>query len=484
MEYHDEQGSQSLDCQDASVTTKVITEKGRQFDSSIEALLDALHDQYVTPTQHASVDKSRSRSNRRVSFGDTRRPLFKMGITPRGKDHTVRFKRHRNCRASQTDHGEEAYEKSENAIVHVSRSLANAIARRIHTQVMGDVLERMTSKQECKKLVQRVEKLEQEPMDSEHDKTIDHERTEEHIRDLQTRLNQHNEDVKQSREHQGEYKRLAGQLKELGSAMERPDNDIMQLKDTMKRGMASTHGDHKRLQRQMEDDQRAQERFALQVGQGTESIHHDQQQLQQKHVAMESKVRGLEQLVQQANTASEEAHKSGQALTKRVDQMGREIYETQVRILTQQLGEERKLWDIKFGRLEEWLTAADKQQREQTSHDSARIDQFSNWILRVDHKTDLPTLAVGHMPQERSMDVERTIKVKLDACSQVAKKVAQLLRQIDDDIQHGVRAREELTAQTMVSMGACTRSAANMDKQVKQCAREWETKCIGTRHHV
>ena len=67
-------------------------------------------------------------------------------------------------------------------------------------------------------------------------------------------------------------------------------------------------------------------------------------------------MRGLEQLVHQATTASEEAHKSGQALTKRVDQMGREIYETQVRILTEQLGEERKLWDIKFGRLEEWLT--------------------------------------------------------------------------------------------------------------------------------
>ena len=89
MEYHDEQASQSIDCQDASVTTKVITEKGRQFDSSIEALLDALHDQYVTPTQHASVDKSGSRSN-----------------------------------------------------------------------------------QEYKKLVPRVEKLEQEPMESEHDKAI------------------------------------------------------------------------------------------------------------------------------------------------------------------------------------------------------------------------------------------------------------------------------------------------------------------------
>ena len=94
MEYHDEQASQSIDCQDASVTTKVITQKGRQFDSSIEALLDALHDQYVTPTQHVSVDKS------------------------------------------------------------------------------GDVLQRMTPNQEYKKLVQRVEKLEQEPMESEHDKAI------------------------------------------------------------------------------------------------------------------------------------------------------------------------------------------------------------------------------------------------------------------------------------------------------------------------
>ena len=504
MEYHDEQASQSIDCQDASVTTKVITEKGRQFDSSIEALLDALHDQYVTPSQHASVDKSGSRSNRRVSFGDTRRPLFKMGITPRGKDHSVRFKKPKKRRVSQTEDGDEAYERSENAIVHVPKSLVNAIAKKIHNQVMGDVLQRMTPNQEYKKLVQRVEKLEQEPMESEHDKIIDHERMEEHIRDLQTRLNQHDEDVKQSREHQGdtrrlerqlrgiqsdmagqgECKRLASQLQELRSAMERQDNDIMQLKDTMKQGMTSTHGDQERLQHQMEDGQRTQERLALRVGQVTESIHHDRQQLQQKHVAMESKVRGLEQLVQQANTASEEAHKSGQALTKRVDQMGREIYETQVRILTEQLGEERKLWDIRFGRLEEWLTDTDKQRREQTSQDSARMDQFSDWIIKVERKTDLPTLAVGHMPQERSMDVERMIEIKLDACSQVAKKVEQPHRQINDDIQHGVRAREELAAQTKVSMEACTRSAPNMDKQVKQCAREWETTCANVQEEV
>ena len=179
--------------------------------------------------------------------------------------------------------------------MHVPKSLVNAIAKKIHTQVMGDVLQRMTSNQEYKKLVQRVEKLEQEPMESEHDKTSDHERIEEHIRDLQTRLNQHHEDVKQSREHQGEYKRVAGRLQELRSAMERQDNDIMQLQDTMKRGIASTHGDHECLQRQMEDEQRAQERLALQVGQVKESIHHDQQQLQQKHVAMESNVRGTQE---------------------------------------------------------------------------------------------------------------------------------------------------------------------------------------------
>ena len=131
VEYHDEQASQSIDCQDASVTTKVVTEKGRQFDSSIEALLDALHDQYVTPTQHASVDKSGSRSNRRVSFGDTRRPLFKMGITPRGKDHSVRFEKPKKRRVSQTEDGDEAYERSENATVHVPKSLVNAIAKKI-----------------------------------------------------------------------------------------------------------------------------------------------------------------------------------------------------------------------------------------------------------------------------------------------------------------------------------------------------------------
>ena len=86
-------------------------------------------------------------------------------------------------------------------------------------------------------------------------------RMEEHIRDLQTRLNQHDEDVKQSREHQGdtrrlerqlreiqtdmagqgECKRLAGQLQELRSAMECQDNDIMQLKDTMKQGMVKVN---------------------------------------------------------------------------------------------------------------------------------------------------------------------------------------------------------------------------------------------------
>ena len=76
--------------------------------------------------------------------------------------------------------------------------------------------------------------------------------------------------------------------------MECKDNDIMQLKDTMKQGMASTHGDQERLQHQMEDDQRAQERVAVQVGQVKESIHHDRQQLQRNHVAMESEVRGLE----------------------------------------------------------------------------------------------------------------------------------------------------------------------------------------------
>ena len=68
-----------------------------------------------------------------------------MGITPRGKDHTVRFKKHKKRRVSQTDHGEEAYESSENAIVHVPKSLVHAIAKKVHTQVMGDVLQRMTS---------------------------------------------------------------------------------------------------------------------------------------------------------------------------------------------------------------------------------------------------------------------------------------------------------------------------------------------------
>ena len=307
----------------------------------------------------------------------------------------------------------------------------NGIAKKIHNQVMEGVLQRMTPNQEYKKLVQRVVRLEQEQMESEHDKISEHERMEEHIRDIQTRLNQHDEDVKQSREcqgdtrhlerqlreiqsdmaGQGECKRLAGQLQELRSAMESQDNDIMQLKDTMKQGMTSTHGDQERLQHQMEDGQRTQERLALQVGQVKECIHHDRQQLQHKHVAMESKVRRLEQLVRQGNTASEEAHKKGQALTKRVDQMGREIYKTQVRILTKQLGEERKLGDIRFGRLEERLTDADKQRREQTSQDSAGMDQFSDWIMKVERKTDLPTLAVGHMPQERSMDVERMIEI-------------------------------------------------------------------------
>ena len=66
---------------------------------------------------------------------------------------------------------------------------------------------------------------------------------------------------------------------------------------------------------------------------------------------------------------------------------------------------------------------ADKQRREQTSQDSSRMDQFSDWIMKVERKTDLPTLAVGHMPQVRPMDVERMIEIKLDECSRAAKKV-------------------------------------------------------------
>ena len=82
------------------------------------------------------------------------------------------------------------------------------------------------------------------------------------------------------------------------------------------------------------------------------------------------------------------------------------------------------------------------------------------------------------------MDVERMIKVKLDACSQLVKKVEQLQQQIDADIQHGVRAREELAAQTKVSIEACTGNAANMDKQVKQCARQRETTCATIHEEV
>ena len=58
------------------------------------------------------------------------------------------------------------------------------------------------------------------------------------------------------------------------------------------------------------------------------------------------------------------------------------------------------------------------------------------------------------------MDVERMMEVKLDACSHLAKKVEQLRRQIDHDIQDGVQAQDKLAAQTMVGMEACTRSAA------------------------
>ena len=96
----------------------------------------------------------------------------------------LRFNKHKKRRVPQTDHGGEAYERPENAIVHVPKSLVHAIAKHIHHHVTGDVLQRMTLNQEYKKLVQPVENLEQEPMESEHDKTIDHERMEEHIRDL------------------------------------------------------------------------------------------------------------------------------------------------------------------------------------------------------------------------------------------------------------------------------------------------------------
>ena len=205
--------------------------------------------------------------------------------------------------------------------------------------------------------------------------------------------------------------------------MERQDNDIMQLKDTMKQGMASTHVDQLRLQRQMEDDQRAGERLALQKDKSKSPYTMISNSCNKNTWPWKPKCGGLEQLVQQANTASEEAHKSGQALAKRVDRGGREINETQVRIPTRQSGEEGKWLDIRFGRLELWLTEADKLRREQTSQDGARMDQFLDWIIRVKRKTDLPTLAVGHTSQEPSMDVERMIEFKLDTCSQVAKKV-------------------------------------------------------------
>ena len=48
--------------------------------------------------------------------------------------------------------------------------------------------------------------------------------------------------------------------------MERHNNDFMQLKDTMKQGVAITHGEQERLQRQMEDDKQAQERCCLTFG--------------------------------------------------------------------------------------------------------------------------------------------------------------------------------------------------------------------------
>ena len=52
----------------------------------------------------------------------------------------MRFKKPKKRRVSQTEDGDEAYERSENAIVHVPKSLVNAIAKKIHNQVMGDVL--------------------------------------------------------------------------------------------------------------------------------------------------------------------------------------------------------------------------------------------------------------------------------------------------------------------------------------------------------
>ena len=65
-----------------------------------------------------------------------------------------------------------------------------------------------------------------------------------------------------------------------------------------------------------------------------------------------------EQLAKDANATGAEANKVGQAVTQRVDQMSRAVHEVRGSVMTEQLAEERKLWDAKFGRLEEWLTDA------------------------------------------------------------------------------------------------------------------------------
>ena len=41
-----------------------------------------------------------------------------------------------------------------------------------------------------------------------------------------------------------------------------------------------------------------------------------------------------------------------------------------------------------------------------------------------------------------------------------------------------------MAAQSKVGVEACTRSAANRDKQVKQCARQWETTCATIHEEV
>ena len=79
--------------------------------------------------------------------------------------------------------------------------------------------------------------------------------------------------------------------------------------------------------------------------------------------------------------------------------------------------------EVKFGCLKVWLTDADKQRQEDISQDRDRMDQFLDWIMKMERKDDVPTLSAGGASQDKSGDMVRMMEIKLDASNMVAQEI-------------------------------------------------------------